>query len=548
MNENLEINNLFKKIFISELFDEYDSIKGMVIEDNNEIKTINDKKSEEIIEKIKFIQNELKNNLLINITGLAFNIQQLLNKRMENIEIEKDKYKNNDENKYSEYNDVKENLFNILSKEEIIKDKNNNGELIKMDNTITKNNMEVEPIFPMKKEENNQNLLIKNKEEIKKEQLTGKKRPREKKKKEKEIDKEDNNKKKNKKKKVNNKENENNNINNSLKEKGVKKGKDENMKNKKQKKESKQNNKNNRYNNIKNLLNSKTNSKNENQSRKNSNSNSKRSKKRETQLEPKRNNRTPKKQEERKPTNKLIEEILKREFELNSKLSKQKDQNKNKENNIDQNKKKEINKDNNNNDTTNINTNNTNTLLNNNGNIKPKYPKVKKKGKKKIIGAPLIIDEELKKSTPIRNLKKQPKSILKKIVTNPLPSFPDMSTTPIKFKKAKSSEKSITLSSESKNKKFKSFAEIFQSPSKLKATPLKRKVNSEKKSNLKITNILTAEEKSEKKDFDGKKRNISFNDERIVKEYNPKTPVRDVKQRITRKSPLERKNRNDLIK
>ena len=45
-----------------------------------------------------------------------------------------------------------------------------------------------------------------------------------------------------------------------------------------------------------------------------------------------------------------------------------------------------------------------------------------------------------------------------------------------------------------------------------------------------------------------KKRNISFNDERIVKEYNPKTPVRDVKQRITRKSPLERKNRNDLIK
>ena len=63
----------------------------------------------------------------------------------------------------------------------------------------------------------------------------------------------------------------------------------------------------------------------------------------------------PKKQEERKPTNKLIEEILKREFELNSKLSKQKDQNKNKENNIDQNKKKEINKDNN--ESPNINTN-----------------------------------------------------------------------------------------------------------------------------------------------------------------------------------------------
>ena len=63
-----------------------------------------------------------------------------------------------------------------------------------------------------------------------------------------------------------------------------------------------------------------------------------------------------------------------------------------------------------------------------------------------------------------------------------------------------------------------------------------------------MNKILTAEEKSEKKDTNIKKRNISFNDERIVKEYNPKTPVRDVKQRMTRKSPLERKNRNDLIK
>ena len=44
-----------------------------------------------------------------------------------------------------------------------------------------------------------------------------------------------------------------------------------------------------------------------------------------------------------------------------------------------------------------------------------------------------------------------------------------------------------------------------------------------------------------KNDFIGKKRNITFNYERIVKEYNPKTPVRDVKERTTRKSPLERK-------
>ena len=526
MNENLEINNLFKNKIIYELFDQYDSIKGMDIEDNNEQKALNEKKSKEILDKIIFIQKELKKNTLINISNLCGNIQESLNKR--NISIE-------EENKYSQYNDVRENLFNILSKEEIIKDQNNNNsELIKMDNTNEQNRMEIEALLQGPKQEK-ENLLTKVKEEKKEEQLLNKKRTRERKKKEKTEDKEDNNKKKNKKKKVNNKENENNNINNTYKEKGVKKPKEENTKKKRSKKDQKQNNKNSKSNNIKSI-------KTENQRRKNSNSTSRKSKKN--------NNRTPKKQEERKPSNKLIEEILKREFELNSKLSKQKDQNqnKNKESNIEPNKKKEINKDNNNNESPNINTNNTNTLLNNNGNIKPKYPKVKKKGKKKIIGAPLIIDEELKKSTPIRNLKKQPKSILKKIVANPLPSFPDMSTTPIKFKKAKSSEKSITLSSESKNKKFKSFAEIFQSPSKLKATPLKRKVNSEKKSNLKITNILTAEEKSEKKDFDGKKRNISFNDERIVKEYNPKTPVRDVKQRITRKSPLERKNRNDLIK
>ena len=136
-------------------------------------------------------------------------------------------------------------------------------------------------------------------------------------------------------------------------------------------------------------------------------------------------------------------------------------------------------------------------------------------------------------------MKKQPKSILKKINLNQQPQTP----IPIKFQKARSSEKKINLSSS--NKKFKTFAEIFQSPSKLKATPLKRRVNSEKKSNIKMNSILTVEEKSEKKE--GKKRNISFNNERIVKEYNPKTPVRDVKQRITRKSPLERKNRNELI-
>ena len=529
MNENLEINNLFKNKIIYELFEQYDSIKGMDIEDNAEQKALNEKKSKEILDKIIFIQKELKKNTLINITNLCSNIQEMLNKR---------NLGNEEENKYSQYNDVRENLFNILSKEEIIKDKNNNSELIKMDNTDDKTRMEIEALLQGPKQEK-ENLVSKDKEEKKEEQMLNKKRTRERKKKEKTEDKEDNNKKKNKKKKVNNKENENNNINNSYKERGVKKSKEENTKKKRSKKDQKQNNKNNNKtnntNNIKSI-------KNENQRRKNSNSTSRKSKRN--------NNKTPnKKQEERKPSNKLIEEILKREFELNSKLIKQKDQNKNKQQiNLDQTQNKEtLTEANNTSNINNNNTNNNNTLINNNQNTKPKYQKIKKKGKKRFNNVPLVIDEELKKSTPIRNLKKKHKSILKKNSPNPQFQIREFSPNPIKFQKAKSSDKKINLSSESKNKKFKTFAEIFQSPSKLKATPLKRKVNSEKKSNLKINNIVTAEEKSEKKCGE-KKRNISFNDERIVKEYNPKTPVRDVKQRMTRKSPLERKNRNDLIK
>jgi hypothetical protein len=179
----------------------------------------------------------------------------------------------------------------------------------------------------------------------------------------------------------------------------------------------------------------------------------------------------------------------------------------------------------------------------NNKVVKQKYPKSKKKNKKI---AKIIIDEELKKSTPIRNLKKQPKGILKKV---PIPtnfSFNLNSPPPKSQIRSRSSDKKVTFSSEAKEKKYKTFSEIFQSPSKLKATPLKRKINSEKKSSHKKTNILLVEDGNENKnDFIGKKRNISFNDERIVKEYNPKTPVRDVKERMTRKSPLERKKKEN---
>ena len=51
---------------INELFDQYDSIKGMYVENDDE-KNQNENKSNEILDKIKFIQNELGNNTEINI-------------------------------------------------------------------------------------------------------------------------------------------------------------------------------------------------------------------------------------------------------------------------------------------------------------------------------------------------------------------------------------------------------------------------------------------------------------------------------------------------
>ena len=41
----------------------------------------------------------------------------------------------------------------------------------------------------------------------------------------------------------------------------------------------------------------------------------------------------------------------------------------------------------------------------------------------------------------------------------------------------------------------------------------------------------------------GKKRGISFSTDRYVKEFDPKTPVKEIKSRVIRKSPIERKNK-----
>ena len=542
---------------INELFDQYDSNIGMSVKADDE-KTENQKKAEEILNKIKYIQTELENSTEMNINSLSAYINKLLTLRNINFE----EFKNNNEEKNKNDNiDIKpENLSTILNsiennpnsnitnpkiKENKEKNININSELIKMESNNDKTSLLLEAISKnMKFNQETESKKEKNEEEGKENnKLTGKKRTRERKKKDgdnkdikqKDKIKEKDDKKKSKKKKINNKENENNNSNRNIKkDKDKEKEKDENIKKKKTTKDNKQN----KTNNIQRISNEST----DKPPRRASNSKTR--KKKDNSEETKKNNKTPKKIEElkekiekkekdnKKKVVKILEEIAKRQYEIGSNVKKKISDIKTDQS---QNKEKEVN---------NINNNDINETNNNIENNKLRYQKYKKKGKKKY--HILVIDEELKKSTPIRNLKKQPKSILKKINSNNTQPFIARSPSPKRTLKAKSSEKKINLSSE-KNKKFKTFAEIFQSPSKLKATPLKRRVNSEKKSNIKINNILTAEEKTEKKDFIGKKRNISFNDERIVKEYNPKTPVRDVKQRVTRKSPLERKNRNELI-
>ena len=79
LQENLEINNIFKNKIINELFDQYDALKGMNIDDNV-FKLLSFGKSQDILDKIKFIQNELKKNTKINIINLSNHIQDLMTK------------------------------------------------------------------------------------------------------------------------------------------------------------------------------------------------------------------------------------------------------------------------------------------------------------------------------------------------------------------------------------------------------------------------------------------------------------------------------------
>ena len=548
------------------MFEQYDSINTLISKEKENISDDIKQKANNIIQKINIIYGEFKDNPELNIKNLSLFIDNLF----QNKKIENNKNLAQNADKVEENKSITKEAINKINKIDLNstnkkKEKNNsqninsNAQNQKINTNINKNsnlNKELEKISKQlnfsekeidknKSQDNTKSNLVK---------LIGKKRTRAKDSKDRK-NKESNNLEKKIIQKNKNKE----------KEKEKEKDNKKNISNRKIKRE-KTSNKVNEKNQTKNIL------KEQNSSNKNiikiniNNRQLKKPKKDQNKTSTSRittnsNKNTPIKNKEVK---------TRRNYSKNSNNSSPKIKNKkevkspnkrkspikpqNKEDDNKQIKKKNVksieekDKYSDENSTNKIyNNENKNIIVNenvNNTNQKPKLPKSKKKGKGKR-NQNFIIDEELKKSTPIRNLKKQPKGILKK--TNLTQPFILNSPPPKAYVRSKSSEKKVTFSSD-KNKKHKTFLEIFQSPSKLKATPLKRKINSEKKSSHKKNNILIFEEnKNEVKyNFVGKKRNISFNDERIVKEYNPKTPVREVKTGLIRKSPLERKKNQNI--
>jgi len=534
------------------LFDQYDSINALITNDVENKSIDNKQKANNIIQKIKIIYNEYKNSPELNIKNISIYIDNSFQKRkteINNKSMTENIFKveeNKSITKRPIYKVNKIDLNNSSKKKEKSNSQNTNNINVQNKNNNTKTNLnlnkELEDVtkkltFSEKEKDKDEDKSLGN-AIIKEIKLIGKKRARERKKKgninlEKKQNEKDENqdnqksttKRKIKKKKIIEKENENNCNKISLKEQDLncKNNNTININNKQMKKPKKEPTKT-RTNKINSNNNSNKNTPTKNKdikTRRNYSKNSKNSSPKITNIKEvkspnKRNNsiKSPNKKEEKKVIKKKI-------------LTDKKDD----ENNI-----------NHINDNSNKNIIKKENITNTNINTNRKQPKSKKKGKRK---ENFIIDEELKKSTPIRNLKKQPKGILKK--TSLTQTFILNSPPPKTQVRSKSSEKKVTFSSD-KNKKYKTFSEIFQSPSKLKATPLKRKINSEKKSSHKKNNILVFEEDKNEviNNFVGKKRNISFNYERIVKEYNPKTPVRDVKMQLTRKSPLERKKNQNI--
>ena len=219
LKDNLDINNLFKEKIINELFGQYNSIKllmktGLEDKENTNIKNIT-----KILEKIKIIFDEIKNNPEQNIKNIVIYIENLCQERKINIKLNiEDIIKNLKENELlsQKINKEAQNIKNVLTIEKsslnfINEDfKNKNDELNQLEKLVKENES---------KKENNENN-----DDSLEDKLIGRKRARERRRRinknieiieiDEEMSEENNKnnetKKKNKKKKIiSNKENEN---------------------------------------------------------------------------------------------------------------------------------------------------------------------------------------------------------------------------------------------------------------------------------------------------------------------------------------------------
>ena len=174
LKDNLEINNLFKEKIINELFGQYNSIKLLIKTGLEDKENINIKNITKIIEKLKIIFDEIKNNPEQNIKNIVIYIDNLCQERKINIKLNlEDIIKNLKENELMSEQKNKEiqNYKNVLTIEKsslnfINEDfKNQNNEFEQLEKIIKENE---------KNEENNK----KNDDELE-DKLIGRKRARE---------------------------------------------------------------------------------------------------------------------------------------------------------------------------------------------------------------------------------------------------------------------------------------------------------------------------------------------------------------------------------
>ena len=176
LKDNLDINNLFREKIINELFNQYDSFKNIEEKDLQEKINFNKQKSINIniIEKIKVIFDEFKNNPNENIQNILVYIDNLFQNIRINIKLDFNDITNTTKINESIIEKINKDIQKIQNELQI--EKNNSL------NIINKENKKIELGVKILKENENENNegvgLSPNKKEKK---FTGKKRTRERK-------------------------------------------------------------------------------------------------------------------------------------------------------------------------------------------------------------------------------------------------------------------------------------------------------------------------------------------------------------------------------